>query len=130
MLVAFSPVWRSRVDRLAGRLAALPSSVFVMAAVITLAGGVLLIGVQVQVPFLATAADSYGYLAQAELWIRSVPRVEQALPQSFPWPDAQRTFAPLGYRPSIDARAIVPTYPPGYPLLMAAALLLFGHGAQ
>ena len=95
MLVARSPVWRSRVDRLAGRLAALPSSVFVMAAVVPLAGGVLLIGVRYGL-FLATAADSYGYLTQAELWIRSVPRVEQALPQSFPWPDAQHTFAPLG----------------------------------
>src|SRR6185295_15308640 len=48
----------------------------------------------------------------------------------FPWPDAQYTFAPLGYRPSVDGRAIVPIYPPGYSLLMAAALWLFGEGSQ
>jgi hypothetical protein len=42
------------------------------------------------------------------------------------WPDARATFAPLGYIPSSDPRAIVPVHAPGLPLLMAAAALVGG----
>src|SRR5438045_4061780 len=36
-----------------------------------------------------------------------------------PWPLADWTFAPLGYRPAPTRGFIVPIYPPGLPLLMA-----------
>ena len=43
----------------------------------------------------------------------------------------QRTFAPLGYRPyPLDDRAIVPTYSPGFPMLLAVAKLLAGQDAM
>ena len=71
---------------------------------------------------VAGGADSYGYLSQAGLWRQGSLVVHQDVVRSTPWPDAAETWAPLGYRPSPHARdAIVPIYPPGLPLLMAAA---------
>jgi hypothetical protein len=128
LLVTLSSTWRSIVDRVAHRLAALPG--FVLLAPVLLAAGVaLLIGWR-DGSFVAAAADSYSYVSQAELWVHGVPRVEQPLAVAFPWPHAQLTLSPLGYRPSIDGQAIVPVNPTGYPLLMAAMLRLFGQGAQ
>jgi hypothetical protein len=45
------------------------------------------------------------------------------------WPDAQRTFAPLGYLPSLSRDAIVPVYPAGFPLLLAAFKFVGGQCA-
>ena len=47
-------------------------------------------------------------------------------------PIVSRTFAELGYRPVGEAgdRAVVPTYSPGLPLLMAAAKLAGGQAAM
>ena len=71
---------------------------------------------------VAGGADSYGYLSQAALWRQGSLVVHQDVVGSTPWPDAAETWAPLGYRPSPHARdALVPIYPPGLPLLMAAA---------
>lgn len=71
---------------------------------------------------VAGGADSYGYLSQAGLWRQGSLVVHQNVVRSTPWPDAAETWAPLGYRPSPHARdALVPIYPPGLPLLMAAA---------
>jgi len=71
---------------------------------------------------VAGGADSYGYLSQAGLWRQGSLVVHQDVVRSTPWPDAAETWAPLGYRPSPHARdALVPIYPPGLPLLMAAA---------
>lgn len=66
-------------------------------------------------------ADSAGYLAQAHRWRTG------ALRQPLPFPDlpvqpAAPLQTPLGFRPSPDARATIPVYPPGWPLLLAAAL--------
>ena len=71
---------------------------------------------------VAGGADSYGYLSQAGLWRQGSLVVHQDVVRSTPWPEAAETWAPLGYRPSPHARdALVPIYPPGLPLLMAAA---------
>ena len=69
--------------------------------------------------FAASGADSYGYVSQADLWLRLALRVQQPFVERMPWPFADWTFAPLGYRPGPD-HSIVPTYPPGLPILMAA----------
>lgn len=66
-------------------------------------------------------ADSAGYLAQAHRWRAG------ALRQPLPFPDlpvepVAPLQTPLGFRPSPDARATIPVYPPGWPLLLAAAL--------
>jgi hypothetical protein len=74
-------------------------------------------------------SDSYGYVSQADLWARGdlfipEPHIAQA-----PWPEAERTFAPLGYRPvhSDGTWAYVPIYSAGLPLFMAAAKLVRGR---
>ena len=74
----------------------------------------------------ASGGDSYGYVSQAALWrqgslVQPVPLLQKAA-----WPGAAETLAPLGYRPARRAFAIVPTYAPGLPILMAIAGLFGG----
>jgi hypothetical protein len=69
--------------------------------------------------FTASGADAYGYVSQASLWLRGDLVVEQPLAREVPWPDADWTFSPLGYRPGPHAGTIVPVYPPGLPVVMA-----------
>ena len=71
-------------------------------------------------------ADSYGYVSQAELWRKGDLRIHQQFALSMPWPNAESSFAPLGYRPA-ENQTLVPIYPPGLPLLMAAFALVFGR---
>jgi Dolichyl-phosphate-mannose-protein mannosyltransferase len=79
---------------------------------------------------IAGGADSYGYVSQAGLWPQGLPIVEQDLVRESPWPDAAETWAPLGYRPSPHRRgAMVPIYPPGLPLAMAAFQAIGGYCA-
>ena len=44
-----------------------------------------------------------------------------------PWPHADYTFAPLGYRASLEGGGIAPTYAPGLPILMALLIYPFGE---
>lgn len=69
--------------------------------------------------FAASGSDAYGYVSQADLWLRGNLRVEEPLISRMPWPEANWTFAPLGYIPARDGAAIVPSYSPGLPMLMA-----------
>jgi hypothetical protein len=69
--------------------------------------------------FAASGVDSYGYVSQAALWTRGTLRVEQPFVSNITWPGADWAFAPMGYRPVADGHAIVPSYAPGLPLLMA-----------
>lgn len=77
----------------------------------------------------ASGADAYGYVSQADLWLNGSLRIEQPFAADVPWPGAQWTFAPLGYRPTElpGDQAIVPTYSAGLPLIMAAAKLVGGQ---
>ncbi len=75
----------------------------------------------------AGGADTYGYVSQVELWRKGDLHVRQDFARSFPWPNAAWTFCPLGYRPA-DDDTIVPTYPPGLPLLMLPFSIVFGKG--
>ena len=75
----------------------------------------------------AGGADSYGYVSQAALWSEGRLRVRQDFVAMMPWPRADATFSPLGYRPAPGhPHTLVPTYPPGLPLIMAAFERLFG----
>jgi hypothetical protein len=78
---------------------------------------------------IAGGADSYGYVSQAELWLRGLPIVPQPWVSEAPWPDAAWTFSPLGYQPTYDGTAIVPTYAVGLPMIMAAVKSVAGHAA-
>lgn len=76
---------------------------------------------------VAGGSDSYGYLSQAELWMRG--QLIQTDPLAFDLANrvSPRVFTPLGYRSGPTRGSIVPTYPPGLPLLMAAAGLALGR---
>lgn len=76
--------------------------------------------------FAASGVDAYGYVSQAALWERRTIRVEQPFVANVPWSDADWAFAPMGYRPAASGHAVVPSYPPGLPLLMALAERLAG----
>jgi hypothetical protein len=71
----------------------------------------------------AAAADASGYVSQSALWIDGSLKIDQTFTRSLPWPEAKHTFTPLGYRAGVGD-AMVPTYAPGVPLLMAAARLV------
>lgn len=69
----------------------------------------------------ASAADASGYVSQAALIASGRLTVDEPLIQQVGWPDAPWAFSPLGYRPGVEPGTLVPTYPPGLPLLMALA---------
>lgn len=73
-------------------------------------------------------ADSAGYLAQAERWTQGSLRRPLPLPD-LPVPEPAWAQSPLGFRPDPSHTATVPTYPPGLPLLQAAALRAGGEMA-
>ena len=77
----------------------------------------------------AGSADAYGYVSQALLWLRGVPIQAQPLASVVPWPQAEWSLSPLGYRPGLEPGTIVPTYAPGLPMTMALAAALGGPGA-
>ena len=112
---ALSRAWDAR-DRLAAWLAA-------AAAAITMLVG-LVKGTRV-----AGSADAYGYVSQALLWLKGLPVQTEPLAALVPWPRAEWSLSPLGYRPGLEPGVIVPTYPPGLPLAMAAAAGIGGADA-
>jgi hypothetical protein len=98
-----------------------------------LALGLVLVTVAAGLAFgahAAAGADPYGYVSQALLWARGNP-VQFQTPLAFaaPWPEANFTFCPLGYRPSWVSGIVVPTYAAGLPLQMAALARPFGLNA-
>ena len=98
-------------------------------AAYALAASVFVLGVRTLAPF-AGGSDSYGYVSQVDLWLRGHPFVEQPWMDKVPWPAAELTFSPLGYISTPSKQAIVPTYSPGLPLLMALIKLVAGYRAM
>jgi hypothetical protein len=78
---------------------------------------------------VAAGADAYGYVSQADLWLRGDLHIDQGFGASVPWPLARWTFTPLGYRPEPDGYRIVPQYAAGLPLFMAAFKVVAGQCA-
>ncbi len=68
----------------------------------------------------AAASDQSGYVSQSALWAWGTLKIDVGFAAALPWPDAPQTLAPLGYRIGPDG-AMVPTYAPGAPMLMALA---------
>ncbi len=79
--------------------------------------------------WIASGADAFGYLSQADDWMRGELRIPQPLTKIATWPRREWTVSPLGYKPATIPGAIVPFYPPGLPLAMAAAATLGGRSA-
>jgi hypothetical protein len=74
------------------------------------------------------ASDTYGYVSQADLWLQG--ELKQAKPwmAEVPWRENRWGFSPLGYRPAPgDELAVVPTYSPGLPMVMALAKRVGGQ---
>jgi hypothetical protein len=76
--------------------------------------------------FAASDTDPYGYVSEAELIASGALRVDQRAFLTMPWRDAELSFIPDSYRRGTEPGFIVPTYPPGLPLAMAAALRISG----
>ena len=76
--------------------------------------------------YAASGADAAGYVSQSELLESGRLVRDEPLARQVSWPDATWVFSPLGYRPGANAGDIVPTYPPGLPLTMAAARVAAG----
>src|SRR3954464_1385790 len=91
----------------------------------------LAVTVGVESTRIAGGADAYGYVSQADLWLAGHLAIEQPWVAQVPWPNAEWSFSPLGYRPAEPSGqwSIVPTYSPGLPLLLAGAKLLGGQCA-
>jgi hypothetical protein len=82
--------------------------------------------------FVAAGADSYGYVSQANLWAHGQLRVPQPIVRRLPADLTDAALSPLGYRPAAIVGlpgAIVPTYPPGFPIVMAAFQRIGGAAA-
>jgi hypothetical protein len=77
----------------------------------------------------AGTADSHGYISQAALWLDGDLIVRHPLAASVPWPHAEWSFSPLGYRPGQARGLLVPTYPVGRPIVMAGFQAIGGPRA-
>lgn len=79
---------------------------------------------------VAGGSDSYGYVSEADLWLKGQLKTPQPWMFDAPWPGKRWSFVPLGYMPGNTLRnseSIVPVYSPGLPLLMAGAKLVGGQ---
>ena len=116
-------VWHRRISAAATR-------VDERLVTLLLAAGTVVLGLSYATA-VATGSDPYGYVSQADLWRAGDLRIEQPWVADAPWPDADWTFTPLGYRPEPggETGTLVPTYSIGLPLLMAGTTLVAGPGA-
>lgn len=77
---------------------------------------------------VAGGADSYGYLSEALLWPSgSLTVPNDPIVARSPWPFPRTPWTPLGYTASPSGNGVVPLYPPGLPLLMAAFQFVVGY---
>jgi len=77
--------------------------------------------------YSASSSDASGYISQAALIASAQLSTDEPLARALAWPNATWAFSPLGYRPGAAAGELVPTYPAGLPLVMAAFRLLGGE---
>jgi hypothetical protein len=72
-------------------------------------------------------SDNSGYFNEARLLARGRMHVPMRTLRGIPAGEIPFLYAPLGFKPAADAAAqLVPTYPPGLPLLLVAAARLIG----
>jgi hypothetical protein len=80
--------------------------------------------------FIAGGADSSGYLTETRLWLAGSLRVRPPNLEPVRFEHGNQVLAPLGLRPAAGTDYLVPTYPPGLPLLMAGFELAAGSAAK
>lgn len=127
-------LWFGRVDVprvaqwLVPRLA--PLAVLLRPHTLAIAGtmAVVVVGVVFGVDAVG-GTDSYGYASQARLWRAGRLVVEQPFVGEWGWPYAAATATPPGYVATGAGGTVVPMYPPGFPLVLAAAESIGGAEA-
>jgi hypothetical protein len=126
MVLALAVLYAERLCHGAVRLGAVALSPgrVIPRVVALLAAAVLAIGLAVGSRSVG-GADVYGYVSEAELLRQGQMRVHQPIAAEVPWPDPDWTLSPLGYAPG-GGQTIVPTYPPGLPLLFVLFSFVFG----
>lgn len=85
---------------------------------IAVAIGVAILGIW-KGTYSAGDGDAFGYVSQARLITQGSLHIEQQFVRTLPWPWADWSFAPAGYRPGTARGTLVPVYPVGLPLTMA-----------
>jgi len=91
-----------------------------------IAGLALLLGLSYGT-YIAAGADTYGYVSQADLWLKGSVITPIPLASEAQWRDADWALTPLGYRPALRDGFMVPIYPIGLPLTMAAMKGVLGE---
>jgi hypothetical protein len=119
------PVWFEGVNRRANDLVLrrAPVAALAMSAIVGLA-------TWSHGAFIAGGADSAGYLAETRLWLAGSLRVVPPKLEPVRFQHGNQVLAPLGLRPAAGTDYLVPTYPPGLPLLMAGFELAGGSTAK
>jgi hypothetical protein len=77
--------------------------------------------------YSASSSDASGYVSQSRLLASARLATDEPLARAVAWPNATWAFSPLGYRPGTEPGELVPTYPAGLPLVMAAVRLPAGE---
>ena len=77
--------------------------------------------------FAASAADPSAYVSHSVLIGSGRLTMDEPLARAVDWHEATWTFTPLGYRPGRTPGTLVPGYPLGLPLVMAAARRVAGE---
>jgi hypothetical protein len=80
--------------------------------------------------YAAAGSDQAGYVSQAHLFASGQLTIDEPLIRQVDWAGAPHWFSPLAYRPGLTPGELVPTYPPGLPLVMALALRTLGSYAE
>ena len=77
--------------------------------------------------YSASASDPSAYVSHSALIDSGRLSLDEPLARAVDWHEATWTFSPLGYRPAGAPGTIVPGYPLGLPLVMAAARRVAGE---
>jgi hypothetical protein len=80
--------------------------------------------------FVAGGADSSGYLHEARLWRAGTLHLSPPRVEGVDVGEPLRVATPIGFRLAASRDHVAPTYPPGYPLAMAALSSIGGEDAQ
>jgi hypothetical protein len=109
-------------------LASLTSALATHAPVVALVSAVAIAGIGAGFgTFAASSADPSAYVSHSVLIDRGQLTIDEPLARTVGWHEATWTFSPLGYRPGTTPGTIVPGYPLGLPLVMAAARRFTGE---
>lgn len=76
--------------------------------------------------FVPGGTDSSAYVAAGDQWRRGDLFRAKAVSLWAAWPNAIESTVPVGYRPGVVSGTEVPIYPPGFPLMIAAAASIVG----